>query len=318
MSTSEDKKDESKTKKTNTFWPITIAILICVTLLVLAPFIAKWYAFFFLRKDISSLADSGIFGDSFGFANALISAAAFAGVIVSMFLQRKDLELQRESLDVQKDELKRNTEELSMQRKEFEEQNQTMKLQRFENTFFNMLSLQHEIVSSLKFSNRGSDGDSEVYGRDVFNALFEKHHLKEVNILMANKPMERQSASVGVKTRIAYYGINSYKNIEEVKVLDHYFLHLYSIVKFIQNSNILSSISEKRSYTDMLMATLSNSELLFLFYTAYFKPHFKLLIEEYSMFRNLDKNTLIVSKMRTPEAPHDTLYKESAYDPYVM
>lgn len=63
-----------------------------------------------------------LFGDSFGVVNVLlISALAFAGMIVTFVLQRKELEVQR---------------------KEFFSQNETLRLQRFENTFFNMIDLQ--------------------------------------------------------------------------------------------------------------------------------------------------------------------------------
>jgi hypothetical protein len=45
----------------------------------------------------------GQFGDQFGALNTLFSGLAFAGVIVAIFLQRRDLELQQQELERVKD-----------------------------------------------------------------------------------------------------------------------------------------------------------------------------------------------------------------------
>ncbi len=45
-----------------------------------------------------SIANAGVFGDSFGVLNSLFSGLAFAGVIITILLQRDELRLQREEL----------------------------------------------------------------------------------------------------------------------------------------------------------------------------------------------------------------------------
>ena len=55
--------------------------------------------------------------------------------------------MQHEELGLQRKELAQTNEELAAQREEFAAQTKTMKIQRFENTLFNMLSLQHDIVN---------------------------------------------------------------------------------------------------------------------------------------------------------------------------
>jgi len=57
----------------------------------------------------------GTFGDQFGAVNALFSGLAFAGLIYTIILQRRDLKLQRNDLRLQR-------EELALTRKEMEEQ----------------------------------------------------------------------------------------------------------------------------------------------------------------------------------------------------
>ena len=90
------------------------------------------------------MTDRGAFGDKFGAVNALFSGLAFAGLIVTLLYQKEELKLQRE-------ELAETRKELNAQRIEFHEQNRTLRRQRFENTFFNMLSLQQEIVANLSY-----------------------------------------------------------------------------------------------------------------------------------------------------------------------
>ncbi len=48
----------------------------------------------------------GQFGDSFGAINALFSGLAFAGVIIALVFQRRELVLQRTELRLQREELK--------------------------------------------------------------------------------------------------------------------------------------------------------------------------------------------------------------------
>jgi hypothetical protein len=79
----------------------------------------------------------------FGSVNALFSGFAFAGIIVTILLQSEELALQRKELGLTREELK-------LTRKEFKRQSITLKRQRFESTFFNMLSIHNEQLSSLQ------------------------------------------------------------------------------------------------------------------------------------------------------------------------
>ena len=51
--------------------------------------------------------DSGPFGDTFGTVNALFSGAAFAGIIYTILLQKRELRLQRYGLELTRRELYR-------------------------------------------------------------------------------------------------------------------------------------------------------------------------------------------------------------------
>ena len=157
-------------------WVIPVLVFVGVIIL---------YAMFWWIVD-SSITDAqlrGVFGDKFGAVNALFSGLAFAGLIITLFLQKSELALQREELQLTREEMK-------SQRSEFVKENETLKLQRFENLFYNMLNLQQEIVNDLRaeynyeditavpLANGGQGYENRnvrrvVIGRDVFRYAFE-------------------------------------------------------------------------------------------------------------------------------------------------
>tara|TARA_R110002051_G_C8612489_1_gene482090 strand:+ start:48 stop:359 length:312 start_codon:yes stop_codon:yes gene_type:complete len=94
----------------------TIAIVSSVVIVLI---ILGWFTTLNYLKDDKN---RGTFGDMFGSINALYSGLALAGIIITILLQRNELKLQRE--------------ELKETRKEFKTQNETLKIQRFENSFF--------------------------------------------------------------------------------------------------------------------------------------------------------------------------------------
>ncbi len=97
-----------------------------------------------LSLDSESDITRGVFGDMFGAVNAIFSGLAFAGIILSLYMQRIELRIQRKELKLTRKEVKRTN-------KEFKLQNQTMELQKFENTFFNLLNIHHDIVKNIDF-----------------------------------------------------------------------------------------------------------------------------------------------------------------------
>ncbi|WP_166820502.1 hypothetical protein [Thalassoroseus pseudoceratinae] len=79
-------------------WLIVFAIVIDVSLQVgIVPWLVK-----------SPPNNAGTFGDSFGFVNAILSGLAFAGVIVTMLMQKHELELQRFELRESREQYERS------------------------------------------------------------------------------------------------------------------------------------------------------------------------------------------------------------------
>ena len=275
------------------------------------------------------------FGDSAGVASGLFSAVAFAGVVYAIFLQKKELELQREGL-------KQTREELEGQKHEFEQQNETLKCQRFESTFFNMLSLQQEIVNGLTYEYEANEtvGENDrgrkifkqitryVRGRDLFFFLYEKeslhidlknsHYLysKSLMCLLTEKKAEIMLPGKGhipiedyTEKQFSFrslYDISDYPSY-----FDHYFRHLYRIIKFVDESPLLlNSFEDRYQYTSMVRAQLSRYELIWLFYNCLSSngvDKFKSLIEKYALLKNMRFELLAKEE-------HRSLYAKSAYE----
>lgn len=234
----------------------------------------------------------GTFGDQFGAVNALFSGLAFAGLIYTIILQRKDLKLQRQDLKLQRKELELTRKEIEEQTAEFEKQNETLKIQRFENTFFNMLSQFQEVVNSLSVSVATSRGSNESIGRDVFQVLYERSVVYVENL----NGDGRVGRFRGMKSALEIHNLGGYLNSDAPTRFDHYFRLLYRILKFVKNTSLVTKFKDEYEYTSMLRAVLSRYELVWLYYNGlseYGNEKLKPLIERYAMLKNLREDLLV-------------------------
>ena len=226
-------------------------------------------------------------GDAAGLVNGLFSALAFAGVIYAIFLQRNELELQRK--------------ELADTRAEFQIQNETLKRQRFENTFFNMLQLQQQITDNITYSyayNKetiiyGNNPDTprftqvkvDLKGREVFYGAFE------------SVPHEASDGEdyYGMRGLLEKDGMRGYEDNFTPTYFDHYFRHLYRIFKFVATSPLINE-EDRYEYASMVRGQLSRYELIWLYYnglSAYGQEKFKPLIEKFALLKNLRIDMLV-------------------------
>lgn len=274
-----DKTNKEETKSRLWIW-IVVAIIG-----VLAAWGLSWWL---INKNIDCSTERGTFGDMFGAVNALFSGLAFAGLIVTLLYQKEELKLQRE-------ELRETRNELNAQKLEFQEQNKTMKRQRFENTFFNMLSLQQEIIANLSYEYYASPNirphnipeeifykgapKGQLHGRETFEGIY-KHAIIEYN---------GARHADGIIKILKQNGYIAYPVISVTTRFDHYFRHLYHIYKFVDTSDLIEE-SERYDYACIIRSQLSDYELVMMFYnclTANGRDKFKPLIEKYAVFNNL-------------------------------
>lgn len=231
----------------------------------------------------------GTFGDQFGAVNALFSGLAFAGLIYTIMLQRNDLKLQRQDLKLQRKELELTRKEMEEQTAEFEKQNETLKIQRFENTFFNMLSQFQEVVNNLTATvNAGMQSS----GREVFRDLYENATV----YVKIPKDGLRYQTTKGMRIALAIFKMDGYMKSEMPAIFDHYFRLLYRILKFVRDTPLITTFDDEYEYTSMLRAILSRYELVWLYYNGlseYGSEKLKPLIERYAMLKSLREDLLV-------------------------
>lgn len=274
-------------------------ICICLDIWILGAIATHWWAGKFFIHVMSEDNNKALFGDSFGAVNALISAFAFAGMIVAFILQRYELRLQRK--------------ELEAQRNEFEKQNETLRLQRFENTFFSMMSLQQQIVDDLSSKKMDKmvvfEDDPQLNGR-LMKEVPVEYSFKGRNLFLfafsqvvhevedkANP--RRMNKYYGIGGVMEQLGMSHYDDFYTSTYFDHYFRHFYRILKFVEQNSDWLTFDEQYKYTSMLRGTLSRYELVWLFYnglSANGNKKLKPLMEDYSMLKNLRADLLVLSK----------------------
>lgn len=176
-------------------------------------------------------------------------------------------------------------------------QRATSNIQRFESTFYNMLSLQQQIVNDLSYNFTDKETVVEsalnpANGRVVKEVIVNKKILgRELFYYSFNiwETHEEQRPLKGMREIIHNRGLKEYENSNIPTYFDHYFRHLYTIIKFVDGTKFLKE-DEKYKYTSMLRATLSRYELVWLYYnclSAVGNEKFKPLIEKYAILKNL-------------------------------
>ncbi|HZF69654.1 putative phage abortive infection protein [Sulfuricurvum sp.] len=218
-----------------------------------------------------SVAKSGVFGDSFGALTALFSGLAFAGLLTTIWQQK---------------------EEIALTRKEIRDQH-------FDNILFRMLEMHNNIVTDIDLRADGSNTSlQEGYLFSTGRDCFENFH-EDITAIYLEKSKEEHSLE-----EILNNTYEEFWNLRK-KDLGHYFRNLYNIFKFIKNSDI----EDKKTYSNLVRAQLSDYELSILFYNCiskYGRERFKPLIEEFHILNNLPQELLLSEN-------HKRFYSENAF-----
>lgn len=242
--------------------------------LVFSVVILFWsFYWYFVVSSLTDSTERGQFGDMFGAINALFAGLAFGGVIWAVDLQRKELQLQRQ--------------EIAKQTAQLSSQDQTMKRQNFENSFFQLIGFYNNIVESLHFTPM----KSTITGRRCFGAFTD--------------------------TLLGIYQSHSKKDIDDIWelffqegqiVIGYYFRYLYNTIKFVHQHPTLSEFQDRKNYVNLIRAQLSSNELGLLFYNCLSKrgKKFKCLVEEYSLLEDMDTSVLL-------DRTHMKYFKEKAF-----
>lgn len=205
------------------------------------------------------------------------------------------------------------------------QQRHDIAIERFENNLFEMIHIQQEITNGLLVEEVDLNGKNlrSQKGRDVFQFIYET-------------AVDKIEFPDGGGNFTLAHALNMWPelkmHLDKVKVmwsLDHYFRHLYRIFKYINDADqLLISEEKKYEYAGIVRATLSQYELILLFYNGFSHPKFKVLIERYALLNNVRPDlmadaydrSLYKTKMRERSNFGDednidvtTEYKQSAF-----
>lgn len=159
----------------------------------------------------NTVEKSGQIGDAFGAVNALFSAFAFAFLIYTALMQRKELELQRKELKLTRKELKKSAESQK-------------ELAKINNEMLRIQKMQHEQIngSRLEFVDKKQGQNNEInfeFRVENFDMMYIGYklenriiNLKKVHVEVKGKP---NAYSKREKESIVWFSMTSSKNFSE-------------------------------------------------------------------------------------------------------
>lgn len=223
--------------------------------------------------------DNGATYTGFG---SLFTAYAFAGVIVTVLLQRAELQEQRKELRAQRIELEG-------QKRELEIQNRTAQLQRFENSFFHLLTKLSNTVEELQ----KAQGIQESSRHPTVTVIYTLTLYDTINKKLAN------SKSIDIKNIIN----NTYKILPTI--LKKFLFEYYEVINFIYTHDaFLKNKDEINKYISILNLSLTNSEYALLFYDAIRDDKKIKIINELHLFSRYS----LLNKSHPPCKPEHILF----------
>lgn len=256
--------------------------------------------FGFIRKEESGGPDTwGQFGDFLGgLLNPVVGAVTIILLVRTLTAQLHAVDMQRQELKLQRDELKLQRAETARSTEALAAQNNAIKMQSFEQTFFAWLQSNRQFVSSL---NAGPD-----QGFKVLQSLVRPWAAGTLDSVGTDFDQwtERHRQSAGKLLEIKFFAAkdgyeDTYKNHHDV--LGPLLRSLYRLIDWVDNSPI--SDSEKWHYVAIARSQLTWPEMMILAYNGTTKrgERFATLIEKYALLDNLEATSdYLIAAMRGP------------------
>lgn len=236
------------------------------------------YIFQFAKEPLST--DNGVWGQFGDYVGGTLNPVfGFLSLVILLYVLRQNeraLQMSKEELELTRQELKNSATALA-------EQSETLKVQRFEQTFFSLLDLYSKNLAELTFFQKT---DKKAI------ALF-YDHLKSYS---KSEIIDGYSGKI-IKTEMLYGDLNGFDKQFEAfakaynEYLAHYFRIIYHILKFVDAANIIN----KQTYANLLRAQLSTAEILLLFYngiSSFGREKMLPLMFRYDLLQHIDYGLL--------------------------
>jgi len=234
------------------------------------------------------LDEIGQFGDSWGVLTSIFSAFAFAAVIHNNITQKKTIEKTQEFSNKQSEFLNIQTIYLNNQTEFLNKQNEFIRVQKFESSLFQMLTLFQSIIEDIDLSGKNSRK-----GRDCFKLFYSDLDYEFKNSkLYATGPSFMNGAEINEFKDLFSEVYHAFYLVKQ-QDLGHYFRFLYNIFKYIHDSGL--SDKEMKVYGNIVRAQLSNYELAILFYNCIYIEgrKFEKYAIQFQLFDNMPDGLLL-------------------------
>lgn len=250
-----------------------------------------------LSTEISQFGQAGDFVG--GFLNPLFALFALFALLYTIVLQ---------------------VEEMQDMRTEFTRTVEEAKVQTFENMFFQMLRLHHEIVGTIivRDEEEAIDMETKIVQRRAIHTSGRLAFERYCELFDDNLDV-RDSAIVNAPDNEVY--LAELTHIRETweyfwashhTELGHYFRNLYNIVKLVADT---PAARDKKRYIRLIRAQLSAYELKMIFYNC-LRPEnepFKKYIEEYAIFEQIQTASVVRRRQSIIPNEHYGYYESGAY-----
>lgn len=246
------------------------------------------------RLDSYSSFLQGAVASVWALAGFVLIYVAFLGQKLQLLQQEVQIREQKNQFEIER---LSQEDEIKEQKQRFEIQYKSIQKQNFENSLFQMINLLSQTVAAFKDSRwQGVEGRQhcEWWYNQILRKIF-------------SEQTDRKGAAPASKE----FAIKCYADFYSGQRgnLGHYFRTLYHTFKLIDRSEI----EDKRTYTSLVRAQLSQYELALLFYNCIMPIEkdggnkFKPLVEKYGLLENFDTTLLL-------NTAHEDFYAKGAYE----
>ncbi|HFO1406882.1 putative phage abortive infection protein [Bacillus paranthracis] len=190
--------------------------IILIPMAILMPWVVVHF-------DLKSLGDFGAVGDFIGGTTVtFLTGASVFLLIATNIMQRKELQMSRQSIDEMVKQTKASVEQMAASvqqaeeaRKETQITNETMKRQQFETTFFNMINLQHNILKEIQYgSSTGREAILKLYKElriTYSNQVYKQYKTQFTNNIIISRDSDKLNdliQKILIDKELSYYTSN--------------------------------------------------------------------------------------------------------------
>lgn len=246
----------------------------------------------------------GAYGDAYGSLNTLFSGWAFALLLISLFMQRRELQEQRKELAAQRDEISKANKIAESQRNITKQQSELLAQQSFYSLLFKLLDEKNNKINLFYINDSVKQ---KVYEKQECFTCYSKIILRSVDALTMHNtnemsPPEIREAYIDfIKT---FYRVASDRsdNLFETTLYFELIINILDLIdKQANPKNIESDIAFLKSY-------ISHDELIIIAAYGFFNKKLYRYINKYGLLANFDSNLY-----ETPYQIFSYLYDTNAF-----